>query len=324
MNSRTFDAGAVLGLDLSNFQNAAARLCDDMLRTPLLPYFGNGALGHVVLKAENLQPGGSFKIRCAANVASALAPVCNGRMATASVGNFALGLARASRSRGIRVSVHVPDTAARIKVQGLEHLGARVVEHPFDQWWAIMTSRQTGEDDGIFVHPVCEREVIEGNGTIGLELIEQSPEIDTVVVPFGGGGLASGIALAMRAAGSSARIVAVEVETSTPLASAWRDKRPVQVIKSPSFVDGIGSTRVLNDMWPLLQTLIDDVVTVSLADVRDAVRSAAAHNHLLLEGAGGAALAGALKYPSERVCAVLSGGNIDMSALAEILGPALP
>jgi threonine dehydratase len=184
-----------------------------------------------------------------------------------------------------------------------------------------MSTRDTGRDDGLFVHPVCEPRVIVGNGTIGLELVEDWPEFDTIVVPVGGGGLISGIALALRSIGHQARIIACEVETAAPLSAAIEADHPVAIDRRDSFVDGIGSTRLLDEMWPLLRELVDEVIVVSVADAEQGVRLAAEQAHLVVEGASGVALAAALSAscPGDRVVAILSGGNIDRQILSRIL-----
>jgi threonine dehydratase len=184
-----------------------------------------------------------------------------------------------------------------------------------------MSTRDTGRDDGLFIHPVCEPDVIIGNGTIALELAEDWPELDTVVVPVGGGGLISGIALALKGIGHPARIIACEVETAAPLYPAMRSGEPVTVERQASFVDGIGSTRVLDEMWPLLRELVDDVIVVSVNDAEEGVRMATRTSHLVVEGAAGAALAAAMSphCSGERVAVILSGGNIDPGQLSRIL-----
>jgi threonine dehydratase len=312
----------LLGATLGDFREAAARIAADARRTPLLPFPAEDGRS-IRLKCENLQPLGSFKIRSGASAVAALPDGQVTAVATASAGNFAQGLTLAARRRGISVSVHAPDTAAEVKLAAMRALGATVVKHPFERWWKILSTRNTGADDGAFIHPVAERGVILGNGTIGLELVEDWPELDTVVVPFGGGGLASGIALALRALNRNVRIVACEAETSTPLASAFAAGHPVRVERRPSFVDGIGSNSVLEEMWPLLEELIDDVIVVSIAEIRAAIRTLAMQSHLIAEGAGGASLAAALspECGGRNVAAIVSGGNIDPAQLVDILAP---
>ena len=317
-------ARSLFAATLADFGQAARHVAADAVRTPLLalPVETGRAIR---LKCENLQPLGSFKIRSGASAIAMLESV-PAAVATGSAGNFAQGLALAARRRGIRVTVHAPDTAADVKVAAMRELGAQVIRHSFDRWWEILSTRDTGADDGTFIHPVAEPGVVLGNGSIGLELAEDWPGVDTVVVPFGGGGLVSGIALALRALGQDVHVIACEAETSTPLAAAFAAGHPVQVERKASFVDGIGSCCVLEEMWPLLRELVDDVVVVSVAEIRSAIRMLARHNRVIAEGAGAAALAAALspKCGGRNVAAVVSGGNIDAARLAEILLEAAP
>jgi threonine dehydratase len=320
MNTQRKLSEIVKAAPLSQFIRTGDLIRGDIIRPPLLPYAGAG--GRIRLKAECLQPLGSFKIRAAASALQQLDPTLLARgVATASAGNFAQGLAQAARRRGVALTVHVPDTAARVKVDNLRALGAQVVEHSFADWWQIMSTRDTGAADGTFIHPVCEPAVILGNGTIGLELADEWPELDTVVVPFGGGGLSSGIALALKACSRRVRVIACEIETSTPLAAAFAAGKPVRVERNPSFVDGIGSNSVLDDMWPLVQELIDQVIVVKLTDAASAVRDLALRHHIVAEGAGAVALAAALspECQGQHVAAIISGGNIDAAKLCPIL-----
>jgi len=311
----------IAAASLGDFAAAAERVKDHVLRSPLIPFTAAGEKA-IRLKAENLQPLGSFKIRAALNVLSGLSDeaLANG-VATASAGNFAQGLTLAARLRGIHVTVHVPESAAANKRAAITALGGSVVVHSFDDWWRILVGRETGRNDGIFIHPVSEPGVIIGNGTIGLELAEDWAELDTIVVPLGGGGLVTGIASALRAKGHPARIIACEIATAAPLTAARAAGAPVQVDRRPSFVDGIGSTRVLDEMWPLLERLVDDVIVVSVEQAEEAVRALATSNHLVVEGAGAVALAASLseRCRGKNVAAVLSGGNIDPGVFCEIV-----
>jgi threonine dehydratase len=314
-------AELALRSNLQDFIDAAERMREDVVRSPLLPFAHDGERT-IRLKAENLQPLGSFKIRCGVNALGAFADKSlQGGVATVSAGNFAQGLALAAQRRGVQLTAHVPETAAGVKIDKLRQLGVSIVRHTFADWWRIAMTRDTGADDGVFIHPVCELGVIRGNATIGLELAEQWPELDTIVVPFGGGGLVSGIALGLRALGKRVRVVACEVEGAASLTAARAAGRSVPIEKVPTFVDGIGSNSVLDDMWPLLNTLVDDVVVVSVAQVKSALRKLFSQNHLVVEGAGAAALAAALSLQGagKNVAAILSGGNIDPATLCGIL-----
>ena len=295
---------------------ARRRIADVAVRTPLVAMRG----APVRLKLECLQPYGSYKIRGATNVlrtrierGEAIASIVS-----ASAGNFGQAIAAAARLQGLPVTIHVPDNAARVKVENLKRLGAEVRAHSHEDWWRILETRETGEE-GTFIHPVCEREVIAGAGTIGAEILEDLPDVEAVLIAVGGGGLACGIAQAVRMKRPGCRILAVETDTATPLRAALGASEPVTVPRSPGFVDGIGSTRVLDAMWPLLQRLIDEVVVVSLAEVEEAIRRLAAEHHVIAEGAGAAAVAAATKLGIDRSVAIVSGGNLDPAELRRIL-----
>jgi threonine dehydratase len=291
---------------------ARARIEGFALHTPLVPMQD----GRTFLKLECLQPTGSYKIRGATNLLRSRAPA--GRIVSASAGNFGQALAAAAAGHGLPLTIHVPDDAARVKVENLKRLGAEVREHGRDQWWRIMETRDSG-GTGTFFHPVCEREVIAGAATIGAEILEDLPEAEAVLIPFGGGGLACGIAQAVRLKRPGCRILAVETETARPLKAALEAGEPVTVPRTASFVDGMGSTRVLDAMWPLLRRLVDEVIVVTLAEVEAAIRRLAAEHHVVAEGAGAAAVAAAEKAGIDRSVAIVSGGNIDRAELVRIL-----
>ena len=310
---------AAFRLSLKDFEEAADRISNDVIVTPLLPF--ECADRKLMLKAECLQELGSFKIRAGANAIESAneKDLING-VVTASAGNFGQGVAKAAQNRGLPVHVIVPDTAAKVKVNALLNLGAKVTTVSFSDWWKIMMTRSAGVD-GFFIHPVAELEVIIGNGGIGLEIFAQFPNVDVIVVPFVGGGMISGIALAMKALGKKPLIVACEIESSTPLKSAKSKGKPVKVERGKSWIDGIGSTSVLPEMWPLLDELVDSVIVVSHLEAERALRSLSSKAHLVSEGAGAVALAAAMKpqFSGKNVVAVISGGNIDPKTYGEIL-----
>jgi len=310
---------AAFQLSLKDFEEAVYRISNDVIVTPLLPF--ECADRKLMLKAECLQELGSFKIRAGANAIESAneKDLING-VVTASAGNFGQGVAKAAQNRGLPVHVIVPDTAAKVKVNALLNLGAKVTTVSFSDWWEIMMTRSAGVD-GFFIHPVAELEVIIGNGGIGLEIFSQCPDVDVIVVPFGGGGMISGIALVMKALGKTPLIVACEKESSTPLKSAKSKGKPVKVERGKSWIDGIGSTSVLPEMWPLLDKLVDKVIVVSHLEAERALRSLSSKAHLVSEGAGAVALAAAMKpqFSGKNVVAVISGGNIDPKTYGEIL-----
>ncbi len=303
-------------LTADEIEDARRRIAGTAVKTPLVPTLD----GRTHLKLECLQPHGSYKIRGATNAVRARIEV-DGKVDTiisASAGNFGQAVAAAAGAYGLRCVIHAPDVAARVKIENLKRLGAEVHEHPFARWWEIMQTRETGED-GVFIHPVCEREVIAGAATLGDELADELPGAKIIYVPFGGGGLISGIAQAVKARNPACRIVAVESEVSIPLKAAFEAGKPVTVERGPSFIDGMGSTGVLEEMWPLLKRVVDDVVVVSVAEVSEAVSRLLREHHVVAEGAGAAAFAAAAHDPGHSTIAIVSGGNIDWPVLEKIV-----
>ena len=240
---------------------------------------------------------------------------------TASAGNMAQGVAWHAQRLGIPCSVVVPDHAPAAKLDAIKRLGGEIVKVPFERWWQVIVSGEFDGLDGCFIHPVSDPAVMAGNGVIGLEILEDLPDLDAIVIPYGGGGLSSGIASALRALKPGARLYAAEVETAAPLAASLRAGKPVEVEYTPSFVDGIGGGSVLPDMWARVSELLDGSLVVSLDGVRAAIRLLAERQRVIAEGAGAAALAAALagKAGAGKVVCIVSGGNIERSVLAEIL-----
>ena len=220
----------------------------------------------------------------------------------------------------------MPDHAPQTKLDAIERLGGKVVKLPFDRWWQVLVDHGYPEMEGLFIHPVSDRAVIAGNGTAGLEILEDLPDADAILVPFGGGGLSCGIASAVHALALKARVFACEVETAAPFSASLQAGGPVDVIYTPSFVDGIGAKGMLAEMWPLASTLLAGSLVVSLAAVAAAVKLLAERQRVIAEGAGGTSLAAALRgVPGARkIVCVISGGNIDSSKLARILQGEVP
>jgi threonine dehydratase len=281
----------------------------------------------VLLKLENLQPIGSFKVRGAiSRIRSATEPCPS--VYTASAGNMAQGVAFVARELVIPATVFVPDTAPRAKTDAAERMGATVIRVPYDEWWKIMQDGGREGTPGLFVHPFAHTDVMAGNGTIAMELFEQEPTVDVVLVPWGGGGLTCGIAAAMRALQPKVRVYAVEVEGAAPLTASIAAGKPVQIEKRHSFIDGMGGKGVFPEIWPLAKELVAGALVVTERQVADAVELMVKRAHVVPEGAGAAALAAAIyckisPTPNRIVC-IVSGGNIDASVLATILGGQLP
>jgi threonine dehydratase len=298
------------------------------VRTPLIRLHVDDAPAEIWLKLENLQPIGSFKIRGAGNAALSASreEVARG-LVTTSTGNMAQGVAWMARERGVPATVIAPHNSSPGKLAAVRHLGGRVVEVTWDEWWAAMEAGGMDGVEGFFVHPVRDERVMAGNGTIGLELAEDLDEFDAVVVPWGGGGLTTGIASALDAVRPETRVVVVEPETGAPVAATVaNDRVPVAVEYTPSFIDGAGSGSLLPDMWERADSLVDDAFAISLADAAAAVRLLAERARIVAEGAAGLAVAGALAgHAGEgRVVCIVCGGNIDPSRLAAILDGRVP
>ena len=307
---------------LEEIRAAQDRVADLAVRTPLIRLHVDDVPAELHLKLEMLQPINSFKIRGAGNAIRAAPPELRAQgLLTASAGNMAQGVAWVARELGLPATIAVPEHAPQTKLDAIARLGGRVLKVPYDAWWqAIVTSQIHGED-GLFVHPVADPAVMAGNGTIGLEILEDLPDVDTVVIPVGGGGLAVGIASAVKALRPEARIVTAEPETGAALSAALAAGAPVDVEYQPSFVDGSGSRRVLDDMWPRLREVVDEAVAVPIADARAAVRTLAERVRVIAEGAGALSTAAALagRAGSGKVACVVSGGNINLATLAEIV-----
>ncbi len=243
---------------------------------------------------------------------------------TASAGNMAQGVAWNARRLGIPCTVVVPEHAPETKLAAIERLGGRIVKVPFERWWQVLVEHRYPGIEGLFLHPVADRAVIAGNGTIGLEILEDLPDADTVFVPYGGGGLSCGIASVFRALRPAARVFACEIGTAAPLAAALAAGRPVATDYTPSFVDGIGGSSVLSEMWPLAKALLAGSIVVSLEEAAAAIRLLAGRARVVAEGAGAVPLAAALKADGGKLVCVISGGNIDPATLSVLLAGRLP
>jgi threonine dehydratase len=314
-------------IPLREIEDARGRIAGTAVRTPLVRLNLESAPAEIYLKLENLQPIGSFKLRGATN---AMAMLPRGTMAwgvyTASAGNMAQGVAWTARLMGAKCRVIVPEHAPEAKLAAIERLGAEVVKVPFEEWWRVLVDHEYPGERGLFIHPVSNPHVMAGNGTIGLEILEDVPDVDAVVVPFGGGGLSCGIASAIRASNMTTRVLACEVETAAPFAASLAADSPQAVTYTPSFVDGIGSTSVLAEMWPLARRLLEDSIVMPVAEVAKAVRLLAERNHVIAEGAGATPVAAAHsgKAGKGKVVCVVSGGNIDTAKLVKILEGEVP
>jgi threonine dehydratase len=305
---------------LQQVREARENIAGTALRTPLVPLNAD-APAAIHLKLESLQPIGSFKIRGAANV---MARTPRERLArgvlTASAGNMAQGVAFCAKRLGIPATVVSPDTAPAIKIRAVERLGGRVILAPFADWWRTFETRTYPGVDATFIHAFDDLDVMAGNGTIALELLEDLPEFDAIVIPWGGGGLSCGIATVLRQLAPRVRIYAAEAETAAPLSASLAAGTPCTVNYTPSFVDGIGSKMVFANMFDRARGLLDGSIVVTLAEAAAAMKLAAERNRVIVEGASACAIAAALsgRAGTGKVVAIVSGGNIDLEKFAEL------
>lgn len=312
---------------LEAIRAARERIAGTIVRTPLVRLNIAEASAEIYLKLENLQPIGSFKLRGASNrILQADPAQLRQGVWTVSAGNMAQGAAWCAGILGLRCTVIVPETAPASKLAAIERLGAQIVPVTFEQWLEAFKTHHYPGMEGLFIHAFSDSEVMAGNGTIGLEILEDLPDVDAVVVPYGGGGLSCGIASTVRALQPKVKVYAAEVETAAPLAASLAAGRSVAVPYTPSFVDGIGAPHLFEEMWDLARQLLDGSLVSSLSEVAAAIKLLAERNHVIAEGAGAAPVAAALAGRAGRgkVVCIVSGGNIDTDKLIKILQGAVP
>ena len=307
---------------LAAIEEARDRISGASIRTPLIRLQVEDAPAEIYLKLETLQPVNSFKIRGATNAVLLASPADRAAgIVTASAGNMAQGVAWAARELGLPATILVPDTAPEAKLAAITRLGGTIRKLPYDEWWRTIVAGRAEGIDGLFVHPAQDPAVIAGNGTIGLEILEDLPDPDAVVIPYGGGGLTCGVASAIKALRPATQVITVEPDGGAAMAAAMRAGTPADVEFRPSFVDGAGSRRVLDSMWPLVSPLVDQALAVGVGEAAAAVRVLAQRVRVIAEGAGALAPAAALSGragPGKVVC-IVSGGNINLGKLAQIL-----
>jgi threonine dehydratase len=306
-------------ITLAAVEEARRNIASYAVRTPLV------ASDSIYLKLENLQPIGSFKIRGAANVvARTPRELLERGLLTASAGNMAQGVAFCARRAGVPATIVAPDTAPQTKIRAVTRMGGRVIQVPFAEWWRTFETRSYPGVDATFIHAFDDLDVMAGNGTIALELLEDLPDLDAVVIPWGGGGLSCGIAAVLRQLAPRVKIYAAEVETAAPLSASLAAGEPRTVEYSPSFVDGIGSKMVFASMFAHAKGLLDGSLVVSLAEAAAAMKTVAERNRVIIEGASACAVAAALsgRAGAGKVVAIVSGGNIDLDKFAQLTAQA--
>jgi threonine dehydratase len=313
---------------LADVYAARQRIAPHVKRTPVMPswWLSDASGATVLLKLESLQPTNSFKSRGALNAAMQVLAV-HGRdvtIVTASAGNHGRAIAWAAEQLGIRAIVFTPKTAPETKTRAIVRHGAelRAVAANYEEAERLAQhhARETG---GTFVSPYSHPDVIAGTGTIGLELMEDVPELDAVLVPIGGGGLISGIAIAVKALDPRVAVIGVEAEASSAFSAARAAGRIVEISVGDTIADGLGGNVDPETMtWPVIRDLVDRIVVVPEDAIRQAVRTLLAEDHLVAEGAGVAAIAaaaGLAGIEGRRAAAILTGSNIDLDRLTALL-----
>jgi threonine dehydratase len=303
--------------------DARRRLGPRLPRTPLLPssWLSSIADEDVFLKVESVNLTNSFKIRGALNAALRLSEGIDTQpptVVTASAGNHGRALALAAEELGLSCVVFTPATAPEAKQNAIRRHGAELHSECEDYDAAEKQAREFAETEGaVYISPYNNADVIAGAGTIGLELVEAMPQFDVIAIPLGGGGLASGVGLALKAASPKTTIVGVEVEASSPFTLSLEAGRITEITPRPSLADGlVGNLEPGSMTFPLVQQVVDDVVTVSEDDLARAMKGLATEERLIVEGAGAAAvaaiMAGKASAPGRRVVAIVTGGNVDL------------
>lgn len=314
---------AVRPISLADIEAARARIAGTVLRTPLVRLDLGSDSPDIRLKLENLQPTNAYKIRGAANAVANLGQTERARgVWTVSAGNAGQGVAYAARAAGVPCTVVAIETAPRTKLDRMAALGARIVLVPYDEAWQAVTDHAFAGMAGTFIHPFDNHDFLAGHGTMGLEILEDAPDVRTVIAPIGGGGLISGVGSAIKALRPEVRVLGAEPETAAPYALSLREGGPRRFPDwQASFVDGAGGKSVTTRMWERMQMVVDGVITVSLGQTRDAMRLLAEKARVVVEGAGALALAAALTGEAAEgpIVCVVSGGNIDLTKFAELV-----
>jgi threonine dehydratase len=310
---------------IEDIEQARERVARMVLRTPVAKLdLGTGAAG-IWLKLENLQPTNAYKIRGAANAVARLSDEERARgVWTISAGNAGQGVAYAAREFGIPSTVVAIETAPQTKLDRMRALGATIVPVSYEQAWKAAEAHAFEGLNATFIHPFDNHEFIAGHGTMGLEILEDLPEVRTVIAAIGGGGLITGVGSAIKARRPDVTVLGAEPETAAPYAYSLREGAPSWFPDwKASFVDGAGGKSVTERMWQRMRPVTDGTLTVTLDQTREAMRLIAEKSRTIAEGAGALALAAALTGQAGEgpIVCIVSGGNIDLSRFAELVAP---
>jgi threonine dehydratase len=312
---------------LGEIEAARARIGAYLPRTPLVPLALDLPDRRIFLKLETVSPIGAFKLRPALNalLSRDRQTLANG-VATASSGNMAYGMAWAAKALGVPMAAYMYSGAPRTKIDGVRRLGGDVRFISMETWWRYIIDAERPDLAELMINPVTDQAVLDGNGSIGMEIVEDLPDVDVVLTPYGGGSMTTGVASAVKALKPTAKILAVEDENAAPVTAALNAGRIVEIETKPSFIKSIGGPSLLPQIWPVVSELIDGAVTVSLDQVTESMRLLFAKAKVVAEGAGAASLAAALS--SDRaggnVVCIVSGGNIDAEAYRTVLAGGIP
>jgi threonine dehydratase len=303
---------------LSDIEAARERIKGTVLRTPLVRFDDR-----IWLKLENLQPTNAYKIRGGANAVAALSDEARAKgVWTISAGNAGQGVAYAARQYGVPCTIVAIETAPQTKLDRMRALGATIVPVSYDRAWVAAESHEFPGIDATFVHPFDNHDFIAGHGTMGLEIVEDCPDVSTVICAIGGGGLITGVGSAIKALKPDAKVLGAEPETAAPYALSLREGGPQKFTDwQASFVDGAGGQSVTERMWQRMRPVTDGAITVTLKQTADAMRLIAEKSRTIAEGAGCLSLAAALSDPSLEgpIVCVVSGGNIDLAKFCELV-----
>ena len=317
---------AIRPITLEEIRAARTRIAGTITRTPLVRLELGDGFPEIRLKLENLQPINSFKLRGAANAVAMLSDAERRRgVWTISAGNAGQGVAYAARKAGVPCTVVVIETAPVAKIERMKALGASLVLVPLQAAWTALEERTYPGIKGTFVHPFDDHNFIAGNATVGLEILEDAPDIAVVISALGGGGLLTGAGSAIRALRPDVKILCAEPDTAAPMSLSLQAGSPQQFPEwQASFVDGAGGKSVFPRMWERMHGLIDGSIVVTLEETRRAIRLMAEKTRVIAEGAGALPVAAALtgKAGQGPIVAIVSGGNIDLDRFAVILSDA--
>jgi threonine dehydratase len=307
--------------------DAGKRIAPHFARTPLVRLDLGFPDRQIFLKLETLSPIGAFKLRPALNAVLSRDPAeLESGVAVTSSGNMAYGMAWAARLIGVPMVAYMYRGAPQTKIDGVRALGGEVRFVSAETWWDYITGADHPDALELLINPVTDQAVLAGNGSIGVEIIEDLPDVDVVLTPYGGGSMTTGVASAIKAASDRCRVFAVEDDSAAPVSAALVAGQIVTIETRPSFIKSIGAPSLVPQIWPVVGDLIDGAIAVSPGQVTEAMRILFKKAKIVAEGAGAASLAAAIARPDLKgnIVCVVSGGNIDAAAYSTVLGGGIP